>query len=1199
MSNKASTKRHYQSAAEFDDVTLAKKREYWRTKKREQRARKSLAKKRIRNENLGTCKHAVSMSTVSYEHSSLIPKVASDRPVNNSDVSCKLEDVDTPINSSSLSLLVSESNINTLPYQKERWLQRPKLSNVLPQFQETSTKSQKGVTGNNKVVRSSVTGSSNTDATMVEHSESLCQTGYSGPTAFIELYPNSTLTQKTRTSPLNGNNLEMSRQSLVSMVLPEHNNQNKSQIKKCLPLRLLTTADYTVYKDQSYLGSKSPITKKNTCAFESEQNTTGARTTGTPKTEEEMAAKRREKWRIKKREQRAKHAVTLAMDREGRLGQPSCIGTVQASSLVNSKALRRINHNSAKPVSINQHSLGLKVLGSQASFAINSKRYNVQGTKPSLSSFSQQSSSANHTINKSSVHKRTPRRHHQMQMSLLDASIGENPEVRHAKQKEYWRIKKHEQRARLSAEVKVQFKDQDVLKRHVKLYQNTEICGDQAGCQKADRSTEKALTSASEIIGGFIKEEDTVTVSISKTTPKASLAASHGDSNVKCIGELKVQVQVSSPLYPDAPSVTKSPKLVAVWKKAASCSISSNFINAHKKSIKHKFSSTSQGKSKLAKGAVMGSMTLTIQSGSLTEEERVARMREYWRIKKREQRANRVARLTNGLLKSKVSVLKQRKSNQKSTKGYHLILPPHSISSSVDTRICDSSASAPFLTATRKQEHIYPSIQTVFSIPEITPCIIATNNKPSPCSPSESRIEPPAVADQNAFTLQAVSSMKKLLEESISTVEDSNATIVHVKCENEPLPCKTEDDLTSEDTETNVQSNVTIQPNVLLECDVSTDTILEKDIKLSPSIYHSPSKALSSEDTSQYNSHNLSQGAVDLTHALSLVERQHMCRDTQKHSDERRGPDQCCPSQSMEEQQLDENKELQRKREYWRLMKRQQRARKANRRQGSKDAVLHSMASQPEQVKGGRSQIQYSPSAASQSSTCHTIVSNNHDVNTAVTAPLNPILVSPNITNQHPSKEQRLLPVKDPQDQASQAHQEKPWQTQFSHTSSQTVMQDMSQDTATFRQILMQKKTKRCTKPAGPKTQLTDPFFGESKTKRSHIMATPNAQEESEEVIRRRRMHWRIKKQEQRARNAAHDRKFHQRVVNDWGPIPPQGHNNTSFCLEVLSIKSEDHLGYIAEPCQTGLKGRHVWSCKCLNQRSIIGIRGIKLCTRQ
>ncbi|XP_051509503.1 uncharacterized protein LOC127415046 isoform X2 [Myxocyprinus asiaticus] len=925
MSNKASSKRHYQPAAEFDDVTLANKREYWRTKKREQRARKLSTMKR------GTCKHAVSMSTVSDEHSSQIPKVVNDYPMCKSDVSCKLEDVDTPKNLSSLCLLVSESNVNTVPCQKERWFQRTKLSNVLPQFPETSTKSLKGVMGNNKKGRSSVTGSSNTDATMVKHGEYICPTGCSVPTACIELHPNSTLPQKTsiRMSALHGNHLATYRQSLVSMDLPVHNNQNKPKIKNCLPLRPLTTGDCKVSKNHSYLGSKRPITKRKTCAFDSEQNTVGARTIGTSMTEEEMAAKRRENWRIRKREQRAKLAAKLAMDRERSLGQPSCVRMVQVLSPVNTKTLRRLNPNSTNPETLNQQSLGLKIEGSPASFAKNSMQYHVQGTKPSLSSILQKSSSATQTINKSKVNKRTPRRHRQKQMrtSLLGDSRGENPEDRHAKQKEYWQIKKCEQRARLSEEVKVKLKERDVIKYRVKSYHNSlnEICSVQAGCQKAHQSRENALTSASETIGGFIKEDGTAF--ISNTSSDCSLAASHDFSNVNCIGEVKVQVQVSSPLYPDAPSVPMSPKLVAVQNKAAPCSISSNFINAHQKSIGHHFSRTSLRKSKLAQGAVMGSMTVTMQIGSPTEEERVARMREYWRIKKREQRACQAARLRNGLLKSKVLVLKQRKQNQKSTKRCPLMVPPNGITSSVDTTICVSSTSAPFLTATRKQEHIYPSAQA-----EISTFINATDNKPSPCSPSESRIEPLAVADHNATTFQALSSMKKLLEESTSTKLES---------------IRTKDDLTSEYTETNVQSNVTLQQNILLECDISVDRSHKKD-KLSSSLYHTPSESLglSSEDTSQYHSHNINEGAVDGNHALSLVDMQHMGRNIQKHSDERRDPNQCCHLQSMQEQQLDENNELQRKREYWRLMKRQQRARKAITRQGSRDAVLHNLASQ-------------------------------------------------------------------------------------------------------------------------------------------------------------------------------------------------------------------------------------------------------------
>ncbi len=98
-------------------------------------------------------------------------------------------------------------------------------------------------------------------------------------------------------------------------------------------------------------------------------------------------------------------------------------------------------------------------------------------------------------------------------------------------------------------------------------------------------------------------------------------------------------------------------------------------------------------------------------------------------------------------------------------------------------------------------------------------------------------------------------------------------------------------------------------------------------------------------------------------------------------------------------------------------------------------------------------------------------------------------------------------------------------------TQSTTLMQAMSQDTSTCRQIPVQKKTSRCTKLSGPQTQPTD----KSRSNRIQIVATPNPQEDPEEVIRRRRMQWRIKKQEQRARKAVHERRLCQMLV------PPQG----------------------------------------------------------
>ncbi|KAL0189449.1 hypothetical protein M9458_016548, partial [Cirrhinus mrigala] len=50
-------------------------------------------------------------------------------------------------------------------------------------------------------------------------------------------------------------------------------------------------------------------------------------------------------------------------------------------------------------------------------------------------------------------------------------------------------------------------------------------------------SKASGFTVSSDTIGGFIKEDGTVTVSISKTSPEASLSASQDISNAKRIGK--------------------------------------------------------------------------------------------------------------------------------------------------------------------------------------------------------------------------------------------------------------------------------------------------------------------------------------------------------------------------------------------------------------------------------------------------------------------------------------------------------------------------------------------------------------------------------------------------------------------------------------------------------------------------------------
>lgn len=151
------------------------KSEYCRSKKREQRARKSSTKKKIGNENLGLCM-------------SIVSEASNDPSLHYHDVSFKQEDADAPKNSFSSGLSVSGSNITVVPCQKDSWFQQTKLNHVLPQLSETSTNSLKGVMGNKKKIKSSDTGSSKTNATTVK---SVCPTGHSVHTTCIEQHSNS------------------------------------------------------------------------------------------------------------------------------------------------------------------------------------------------------------------------------------------------------------------------------------------------------------------------------------------------------------------------------------------------------------------------------------------------------------------------------------------------------------------------------------------------------------------------------------------------------------------------------------------------------------------------------------------------------------------------------------------------------------------------------------------------------------------------------------------------------------------------------------------------------------------------------------------------------------------------------------------------------------------------------------------------
>ncbi|KAJ8337648.1 hypothetical protein SKAU_G00366140 [Synaphobranchus kaupii] len=102
------------------------------------------------------------------------------------------------------------------------------------------------------------------------------------------------------------------------------------------------------------------------------------------------------------------------------------------------------------------------------------------------------------------------------------SSVEETNEDKMARKREYWRTKKREQRAKLSVEVKAKMKERDSLLRRVKRYQCilTEMRRARTGCNKSRQppGSGNPLAGDNETIGGFIKEDGTMTTNI----PQAS-----------------------------------------------------------------------------------------------------------------------------------------------------------------------------------------------------------------------------------------------------------------------------------------------------------------------------------------------------------------------------------------------------------------------------------------------------------------------------------------------------------------------------------------------------------------------------------------------------------------------------------------------------------------------------------------------------
>lgn len=418
---------------------------------------------------------------------------------------------------------------------------------------------------------------------------------------------------------------------------------------------------------------------------------------------EERAAKRREHWRIKKREQRAKLAARVKW-REVTPGVALQRQTAQQTGLIDAAGLQGLT---PKPLlrggghkqypsddKLQPGGEGLAPVVSQEEWIKAEKPNSESKTQaalvseislrkrklPSCADLSNVSSGISHyktprqrlaEAQKNLMSQRNSRRKTALQRGISKMEPNNTYEQVIAKQREYWRLKKREQRAKLSFKGKVRLKEN--YSKTIKLHQHLQE--DKAGLGNA-------RIPVPETIGGFIKEDGTVTVNVpaqnteacerkeephvcsgndfvKKTQPDKnwrSLVPVHGNPAPPPLHPPQVKGTAKRP--PCRPSVrsTNEPESAEVSHLHSAVQTVGTFI----------INPLTPQNGGLKLGGCVLKMAVS-NSGSLapsvdapsTEKERIARKREYWRLKKREQRAACAARMKHSLLQARTVLEKK------------------------------------------------------------------------------------------------------------------------------------------------------------------------------------------------------------------------------------------------------------------------------------------------------------------------------------------------------------------------------------------------------------------------------------------------------------------------------------------------------------------------------------------------------------
>ncbi|XP_055794875.1 uncharacterized protein si:dkey-28a3.2 [Salvelinus fontinalis] len=929
----------YRPASEFDDATLAQKREYWKTKKREQRAKLSEVKRekdtnRVCN-SLGRNAVHKTLTSMVLNPSASCSMAGSAPTLLNSDGSYQTNVDGAPVvllkgKGSAISYHLNhsvgeEDQNSSSANQKEKWFQRIKLDKVLPQFPTSSTGPGEGAMVCKMSVKSSPTGGTVIETvTSAKPNGVLLNSGSSLPLGRVAVRPSGSAPRQPQSGMtiLNGSSPVVSTQKHLatqSVSRPDALTETQvtvrvqpgpltANITSGLPIVTNQPAPVLIHKPEgrpigmkvTQLGGtkRDPVTGQEVSCIND--------TSATMETAEDKAAKRRENWRIKKREQRAKQAVRLMKAREritnmeitlqkagpnvvierppstlSGQGHRQCINRVRVPFIsagrllknaraVASVVVKRESEDSVlaklTAVNANQQTVQVKVENPQDAEPTmqTGMASNVIGFKPAGEP-SRRLPGPGQFANTSQgmVRCRTPRQRfieiqrnflgqRNMRKSPCHATAfktcnalredpTETPEQRVSRKREYWRVKKREQRAKLSVEVRAKMKEKDALMRRVNRYQS--ILEDMrkaraAGCNTLPQPTGNGPThtSASETIGGFIKEDGTLTntipqiyliteaketgdeiggiggMPVNNSFTNTNIQRQHqllpkhtGDTYSNMVHQIRVnppplirpaQVNVSCP--PIGLSIRKPPRLVSgsppknLPNPHTVVQPQSRITLTHPQNIQNTFPGLPTAIPKPASWVMQMAVKASTASAALnldpklTEEEKMAKKREYWRVKKREQRAARATRLRQGV-QARGKTASQKRRNQRLAR---LAVAIPNVNNTLTIKpLSNTSVSTSPQGDQIKQERGSTSTDAPCPLLEQPLCV---DIKPSRCSPPPQN-EPPdpaSSADSQATTLLVVASMKKLLEESLSTVADWKTE--QPDCITEQLPCKSD-----------------------------------------------------------------------------------------------------------------------------------------------------------------------------------------------------------------------------------------------------------------------------------------------------------------------------------------------------------------------------------------------------------------------